>query len=311
MAKEKIQFPGKELAGWAAGIGQAAKDRVVKAAEAMKEGGEQLRLRANELKAEKELEELCPVFPETLSSASFSYPPLICIAEADEKHLKSPVCKGSIGFLRKEDDLEILQLYPDSVGAVGITFFPSMEPAAFFVENSKEKFYVNLDDYFEYQKKERINELENIAFCLGAKHVEARLIESKKDETVVGGKADLKIPKVVKGQAAREEDHSEASRWEVALSTDFDGSDEPRRPVLHYFQNEASVLNLIAMRMGQDHKIKAKTYLWDFSHSSGIKESTAVKIESALKSMKIGLNTSLVTKAKTEKRTMLKYTIEF
>ena len=311
MDKERKGFPGKELADWAVGVGQNAKNKISKAADTVKESREQMAIHSAEIKIAKDRLLLRPVFLEDLSAPNFTFPPLVCIAEPDERHQKSPACKDAIGFLRNEEDLQILNLYPEYVDSVGLRFYPAADKAAFYVDNSQPNFYVNLDEYFEFQKKARIDELENIAFCLGAKHVEARLIEAKRTEEASKDKADVKGGRVVKAGASRESSQAEASRWEVALSSDFDGSDNPKRPVLHYFQNEASVQNLIAMRMNPEHKIKSKTYSWDFSHSSGIKESTAVKIENAVKKMKLGMSASVVKKARTEKRTMLKYTIDF
>ncbi|MBQ3276138.1 MAG: hypothetical protein IJH47_03660 [Oscillospiraceae bacterium] len=311
MAKNRAPFPGKELADWAVDTSLAAKEKLAKAAVAVKEGHEQAVLKAQEFKRLRELRELRPVFQEDLCAETYAFPPMICIAEPDEKHARSPLCENAVGFLRSEQDLQILQIYPDAADKFGLTFFPATENAAFFVEDSQPNFYVNLDNYFEYQKKARIDELESIAFCLGAKHVEARLIESIRSEELTKAKAGGNGGKAVKADVSHETAQAKASRWEVALSSDFDGSDNPKRPVLHYFQNEASVQNLISMRMDSEHKILSKTYSWDFSHSSKIKEATALKIESALKKMKIGIHTSVVKQARTEERTMLKYTIDF
>ncbi len=312
MENDKKAFPKKEIAEWASGFSQAARGKVVGVAAAVKDKSEQVIEHANEAKLLKERKTLCPVFLSDLEAPDYSIPPLISIAEPDEKHQKSVVCEGSIGFLKRAGDLQILNIYPDKAGFLNLVFQPALGQAVYYVDNTQKNLYINLEDYFEYQKKARIDELEQIAYCLGARHVEARLIERERITDAVKGKISGKAQKAAKTEGEYEQTRSEMSLSEVALCTDFDGNCTPTRPVLKYFKNEASILNLIGMRLSNtDNKIKSKTYSWDFSHSSGIQEKTAVKIESALKVAKIGINASLVKKAATEKRTMLKYTIVF
>ncbi len=312
MEKERKSFPKKEIVDWASGFGQAARDKVTDVATVVKVKREQAVEQANEAKLEKERKALRPVFAEDLEAPDYDLPPMICVAEPDEKHQRSIVCKDSLGFLQKVGDMQILYIYPDQAENLKLTFQPAFGEAAFYADNTQKDLYINLDEYFEYQKKARIDELEQIAFCLGAKHVEARLIERERTTSSVKGKASAKAGKIGKLEMEHDSASMEASASEVALCTDFDGNNTPVRPELRYFKNESSVLNLIDMRLsGSGNKIKSKTYSWDFSHSSGIQEKTAMKIESALKVAKIGINVSLVKNAATEKRTMLKYTIVF
>ena len=309
--KNKVAFPKKEIQDWASNLGQAAKEKVADVAVAVKQKRENAIEISTEKRLKKERDQLQPVFLSDLSAAGFRLPPMICIEDPDEKHMRSLVCKDAIGFQSNEGDLQILHLYPDAVDKAGIHFFPQNDKAAYFVDNSKSSFYVNLEDYFKFQRKARIDELEQIAFCLGATHVEARLIEQESSKETTKRKAGINAAKVAKAGMEHDEERREYTKSEVALCSDFVGNNEPKRPVLHYFNNEDNILNLIDMRLHGENSITAKSYSWEFSHSSGIQEKTAVKIESALKKMKYGLNTSLVNKASEEKRTMLKYTIKF
>ena len=311
MEKEKRSFPKKEIQEWATDVSQSAREKVTGVATAVKDRRDAASEKSKEKRLEKERELLKPVFLADLTTADFQLPPMICIEDPDEKHVKSPVCKDSIGFKSGDDDLQILHLYPDELEGSGISFYPRIEKAVYFVDNSKTSFYVNLEEYFEFQKKAKIDELEQIASCLGATHVEARLIEQEKSRSVSKRKGGIKISRTMGTSVEAEEEKLSAEKAEVALCTDFAGNNEPRRPVLHYFSNEVSILNLIDMRLNGENTIKSKTYSWDFSHSSGIQEKTAIKIENALKKMKYSVNTSLVSKAMEEKRTMLKYTIKF
>ena len=309
--KEKRIISKKELLDWADNLRQTTREAAAGAASFVKEKRDAVSERSIEKRLENERKALKPVFLEDLAAAGFRFPPMICIEDPDEKHMKSVVCKGSIGFQSREDDLQILHLYPESLDQTGVSFFPRKEKAAYFADNSSSNFYVNLEEYFEFQKKARIDELEQIAFCLGAIHVEARLIEQERSQSEEKKKVGIKAPKSNKAGVESGMETREAFKAEVALSTDFAGNNAPWRPVLRYFNNEASILSLIDMRLNGENTIKSKTYSWDFSRSSGIQKRTAANIENALKKMKYGMNLSLVEKASEEKRTMLKYTIRF
>ena len=85
----------------------------------------------------------------------------------------------------------------------------------------------------------------------------------------------------------------------------------PNKPELVYLAKDENVQNLIRLRMagGDDfhnHKISI-----EMSSSSGIKEKDAVKIDAALKGLKVSGNSTVSNEARNESRRVLEYEIEF
>ena len=102
---------------------------------------------------------------------------------------------------------------------------------------------------------------------------------------------------------------SEASSLEVAAEMQCVGH-PPKAPVLNYLRKDPAIQSLIALRMDQasPHHLK---YTLKLSNSSGIKEKDAVKIDAALKALKIAGSASLVSEARSESRRFFEYEIDF
>ena len=85
----------------------------------------------------------------------------------------------------------------------------------------------------------------------------------------------------------------------------------PQLPRLHYLQKEPSIQTLVAQRMDETSPISHQKYTLKLSNSSGIKEKDAVKIDMALKGMKIKGNTTMSSEFPNESRRYLEYEIDF
>lgn len=86
---------------------------------------------------------------------------------------------------------------------------------------------------------------------------------------------------------------------------------EPFEPVLHYLQREASIQSLITLRMDKSSPITHKKYTLKLSNTSGIKQTDAVKIDAALKAMKICGNTTVTNEVQNESRRFFEYEVDF
>lgn len=96
---------------------------------------------------------------------------------------------------------------------------------------------------------------------------------------------------------------------EIAAESTFIGH-EPIRPNLKYLQHEPDILNLIELRMG-DKPITHKKMEIRLIESSGIKMSDAVKIDAAIKRIKVNSNTKISSEVKRESMKSFVYEIEF
>lgn len=297
-------FDLKDVSIIAESIGNSTKN----AAAAAKESAE---MRSREL----ERKTLQPIFADDLVNADFLLSKLICIDEMDKKHSESEVCQGSIGFLSKQKDLTVVTIFRDKVDAFGLQFYPDADGGVYYVDPSDRDRYIALDDYFSYLKIARINELQKIAQDLGAKHFRVTYKEQKASFTKESAKAHSKVKApagagTITGDISHDLSTSEASTVEVAAEMQCLGH-APMEPTLRYLQREPSIQTLVALRMDKNAPITHQKYTLKLSNSTGIKEKDAVKIDAALKAMKIQGNATVASEVKNESRRFFEYEIDF
>mgnify|MGYP002324700877 FL=1 len=291
-------FDFKDVSAMADSIGNAAQN----AANAMRDNAEARN-------REKERKALQPVFLEDLDSTDFTLSKLIRVVDIDKKHAESEVCKGSVGFISEQKELRIVNIYKNMIGAFGISLYPDADSEIYYIDPSDRDKYIALDDYFGYLKIARVNELQKIAQDLGAKHFRVTYREKKASIT----KNDMKAKGNVRVGAAEAERNlsiSDNSNIEVAAEMQCLGH-APIQPKLLYLRGEPSIQSLIALRMDENSQIFHQEFSLKLSNSSGIKEKDAVKIDAALKAMKISGNTTVVSEAQSESRRFFEYEVDF
>ena len=268
---------------------------------------------AEEKSREMERKLLQPIFAEDLDNADFLLSKLIRITDIDKKRSESAVCNGSIGFMSTHKDFPFVNIFKDKVDYFGLTFYPDADCELYYVDPCDRDRYIALDEYFSYLKIARISELQKIAQDLGAKHF---CVTYKEQKTTFSGNA-VKAKgsfKKIGDSASTEAEHelklTEASTVEVAAEMDCPGH-PPVKPRLHYLQRDPSIENLIALRMDETSPIFHHRLTLNFSHTSGIKEKDAVKIDAALKAMKIAGNTTVTSEVRNESRRFFEYEIDF
>ena len=291
-------FDFKDVSAMADSIGNAAQN----AANAMRDNAEARN-------REKERKALQPIFLEDLDSTDFTLSKLIRVADIDKKHAESEVCKGSVGFISEQKELRIVNIYKNMVDAFGISLYPDADSEIYYIDPSDRNQYIALDDYFGYLKIARVNELQKIAQDLGAKHFRVTYREKKASIT----KNDMKAKGNVRVGAADAERNfsiSDNANIEVAAEMQCLGH-APIEPKLLYLRGEPSIQSLIALRMDKNSQMFHQEFSLKLSNSSGIKEKDAVKIDAALKAMKISGNTTVVSEAQSESRRFLEYEVDF
>ena len=291
-------FDFKDVSAMADSIGNAAQN----AANAMRDNAEARN-------REKERKALQPIFLEDLDSTDFTLSKLIRVADIDKKHAESEVCKGSVGFISEQKELRIVNIYKNMIDAFGISLYPDADSEIYYIDPSDRNQYIALDDYFGYLKIARVNELQKIAQDLGAKHFRVTYREKKASIT----KNDMKAKGNVRVGAADAERNfsiSDNANIEVAAEMQCLGH-APIEPKLLYLRGEPSIQSLIALRMDENSQIFHQEFSLKLSNSSGIKEKDAVKIDAALKAMKISGNTTVVSEAQSESRRFFEYEVDF
>jgi hypothetical protein len=236
---------------------------------------------------------------------------MISIVERDRKRSESDACSGAIGYLTRVKGIEILNIYGDSIHRLEMQFYPNISNTIYYVDPFKENVYISLDDYFDYIKKARINELEMIAQSLGAESVQIKFKERKKTLVARKAHADAKVDFV---RASTTVDKTDAgySSVEIAADVKFSGHNVPVKPKLVYFKNESDIIKLVQMRTkNSGNKIESKTYKFQCSKSSVIKEKDAAQIDAALTYLKLSGTASISNEVQRESRTELEYSIVF
>lgn len=274
----------------------------------VKKGTQAVMETADEKTRQFELKTLQPVFPHTLDSADFYMPKFIRIVERDKKRAESEVCQGSIGYISDQKGLHIVNIFRDSIGAFGVTFYPDNDCEFYYVDPSVRDHYIALDEYFGYLKAARINELQKIAQDLGAK----RFCVTYKEEKTSFSETKIKAHAKAATKAEVEHNFTEKkfSTVEIAAEMEFPGH-APIKPQLRYMQRDPSIQNLVSMRMDEHAPLMHQKFMLNMSTSSGMKESDAIKIDAVLKGLKCSGNTTVASEAKNEARRYLEYDIEF
>ena len=293
----------KDVSVIAGAIGTAAKNT----ANAMKVSAEE-RARENEFKT------LRPIFPEDIERTDFHVSKLIRITEIDKKRAESVVCKGSVGYISDLKELRIVNIYKDNLGLFRLKLIPNAESELYYVDPTDRDCYIALDEYFDRLKESRVNELQKIAQDLGAKHFrvtykEEKAMFSRQSFKTTSG---IKMPSFGHAdmQATHEMYSNEAATVSVAAEMHCPGH-EPLEPTVCYLQNETSIQTLIALRMDKNSPLSHQKYTLKLSNSSGIKENDAIKIDAALKALKISGNTTLQNEVNNESRRFFEYEIDF
>lgn len=280
----------------------AVGNSVKKAATAVKENVAERRL-------DREGKKLQPIFEEMVSKEGFTFPKLIRLCEKDKKRTDSEVCQGAVGYFTDHRDCKLVNVFYDYIDKMNVTFFPDSSYEFYYVDPRVERRYIALDEYFDYLKVERINELQRVAQELGAKHFRVTYKEEKEDFTHQKKGVSAKL---LKDSMSRDTDvaSNNFAAVEVAAEMDFPGH-APSRPTLCYLKNDSSIENLIAMRMDEKSPLTHQVFLLKMSNSLGIKESDAAKIDSVLKGVKSSVEAKVCNEVKKESRRYLQYEIDF
>ncbi len=247
-----------------------------------------------------------PLFPETYNSAEFNIPNLIKIVD-DAERKDIDVCKGAIGWLSKEKGVEVLYLYDEAIESSGLCFIPApICDSVYYVDPHNRNIFISMDCYFTNTQEEKLAELQHIAFSLGAKKYSVKLTIDQSKKSELESKYNIKNAKV-NGEVQSKK--STDMRAQAVAQANFEGERTPTEPTLCWFANDKNVLNLIQMCCADKQEKSIKNYTIELNSSASMSLSTAMKIESAMKVMK--LNGNIANKSAEEHSQKLVFTLEF
>ena len=301
-AREKASQAGELLGDKAA----EAKD---KATVAVKDGSVYVADKATQAKRDFDLRRFRPLTEEQLKESIEIMPEMVHIVDWD-KRTEEAVCKDAVAFNDGVKGLHAISILTENAQMMNASFYPAMQEGVYYRDPCNPFSYINLDVYFDYMKKAKVHELNQIAQALGATHIKITLKAEKKESSESKKKFDASAGKIGKIGSSHDRSTVQYESIEVASNKRFKGH-EPQMPKLNYFKNEPDIKNIIRRRMDKDNPIFEDTETFKYNNSSGIKTNDAVKVDGVLKKFKIGSSSSIISKAENEEKIFFEYHIEY
>lgn len=311
----KIEFDKKKSAEALSGLVQSTVDFGKKAAADAKVGVAATVEKSKADSYARRMKKYNPLFPDQYKSESFNLPNIIMIVD-DAVRRGIDVCEGSIGWLSKESGAEVLCLYDEAVKFSGIQFVPAVTCDAFYyVDSFDRNRFIRTDCIFSKAHEERMAELKNVAYCLGAKRCTIEISESSSDTQVQNKSVNL--TETFRGISSNESAEQSISqtgknRRSGHIEIEFEGNDTPQRPELKWFAHDDTIKRLIDMCCNGKRAVKTETLELAGSSSATMSQKTACAIDGAIG--KLGGaqgNSSMDAQAAKEHHSKLLFHIEF
>ena len=304
----------KKTSEFLAGIKQKATDIGKKTVDGVQKGAKAISEQTKKSLYEQKMKKYNPLFPEQYQSKDFHVPNMIKIVD-DAERRGIDVCEGAIGWLGKENNVEVLYLYDEWLDESGLSFAPAaICNEIYVVDRFDHKKFVRIDSVFEISHSERIAELEHIAYSLGAKSCTIEITESsasynqtRSQKSLVGN------AKVVseKSSVERESLYIQANRRSGHKTTMFSGHDNPKMPQLKWYAQDDNIKRLIEMKCADCSSVQATSLLLEGSSSATMSQTAAKEFDGAIKNMGYKTAVSFERKAQNEYSSKLSYEINF
>ena len=243
-----------------------------------------------------------PLFKEAFKSKTFKLPSVIqIVSEVSRRDVD--VCEGAIGWTSTVNDVEILHIYEEYAKLCKVQFVPFEKVDAIYcADNFDKSKYINSDAIFERAMNEKLTELENIAYCLGATSCSIELVESD-------GQAEssrIKIGAKKSGNVDSSASSSASNKQSGKNTSTFAGHSNPARPELKWFKHDDNINALIDRKVADCNSVTYKVLELKGSSSATMSQKTACAIDKIAK-----CSISVEKKAVKEHSSTLIFEIEF
>lgn len=231
-----------------------------------------------------------------------------------DARLENAVCTGSVGFYEKTDDRKMPTLYTKFLPALGLSFYPQLSESVFIADPCIPGKFIEIDEYFNYMKQVRVNELTLVAQSLGAKSVNIELKSTTNSKSLFSKAMQAKASPILEADRRQQGNNTSSNSIQIWAQTTFKNAlwnGGPTMPTLLYFRNESDISSLIQMVLVNRSKVTERKYSMKASSSSGMSLSEAMSIAGTLKRIKCSAGTSFAKSAEHESTAILEYTIKF
>lgn len=175
---------------------------------------------AAEKKRQDDLIKLAPIFKDDISNNELLTERVIRIVNYDPR-LENDVCRDSVGFYEKTDDRKMPTIYSKFVPDFGLSFYPQLSESIFIADPCIAGKYIEIDEYFNYMKQVRVNELTLVAQSLGAKSVTIELKSTSTSKSLFSKSAQAKVGPVLDGNCKQQGNYTSSNSIEIWAQTTF------------------------------------------------------------------------------------------
>lgn len=308
--KESLEETKKESKFFSGILGKTV-DISKKTASSVQKGTKALVEQTKKSLHDKKVKKYNPLFPEDFRKEDFHLPNVIEIVD-DAVRRDIDICEGAIGWIDKVNEVEILHLYDEWVEQSGIQFVPVWKcDNIYCVDNFDRTKYINSNAIYGKATEEKLAELENIAYCLGAKYCSIELVEEDSEAS----SQSMDIKKSAKGKNNNGGGEVKASSVHKMHNTqkgktvsNFNGHDNPTRPALKWFAYDDNINGLIEKRCDDISSIKSKVLALSGACSATMNKKVACAID---KILKVSGKMSMEQQAVKEYSSTLVFEVEF
>ena len=227
------------------------------------------------------------------------------------------VCEGAIGWLSNQNGMEVLHLYDEYIQGSGIQFVPApICDAVYYVDRFDRNRFIQTECIFSKAHEERMAELKNIAYMLGAKSCSIEISESSVEVEVSKKQFEMKAD--IKGVNASSKDSSEQNSSYKGMThrsgkivAEFSGSSDVKCPELRWFKHDDTIKRLIDIRCADPNAIKSETLTLEGNTSATMSQKTAYAIDNAISKISVGGKANMEGQAMKENQSKLIFSIEF
>ena len=250
---------------------------------------------------EKRAERYAPVTQEEFAAKTFLLPSVIFV-EDDGANSEFIEVADAVGWSELHKDTQVLHLYASAAEKSDLLFIPTVQKNIAYCQDKFEpKKYVDATQVFAKATVEKLAELNNIAFCLGAKSCSVEIVEAESDRLSVKSNASVGKTGVSLSSAM-----GSAQKQSGKNISYFEGSDTPTVPPLKWFTHDEAIKGLIEMRMKK--AIRSNLLELRGSASATMAKATACVVD---KLLNIGGKFSMEKEAVKEHNSTLLFEVEF
>ena len=205
----------------------------------------------------------------------------------------------AMGWIESHKEVPAFHIYSSFVEKCGLVFIPvPQRDNVYCQDNFSSIKYINSNQVFGKATEEKLAELSNIAYCLGAKSCSIEILETQEQ-------TDFSKMQMMKS-AETESQKTIANKKSGKRVSYFEGDDEPKTPPLKWFAHDENIKNLIEMRCNK--AIKSTVLELNSSSCASMSRSIACAIDDILS---IDGKISMEKQATKELNDSLLFEIEF